>query len=130
MSDSNDSYRDGTDVFNHTFSMEREGLVYIWNVETLWHKAQDLIVERFSVDDLLHECDSWVRDPARRKDLGRYLRVMSSDLNYPVILSPDIDLMDGNHRLAKAVETKSADIYGVRFPVLPDPDLIRVLDIP
>lgn len=124
------SYDDGTDVFSHTFSMEVDGIAHIWNVESLWVRAQDLIVERFSVDELLRECDSWVRSKDLRRADGTIHRVMAADLNYPVIISPEYFLMDGNHRLAKAVETGVRSVYGVRFPKLPEPDLIRVLEIP
>lgn len=123
-------YLDGTDVFDHTFSMESNGIVQIWDVWTLWGSAGNLIVEKVTVSDLLKDCDSWVLTPEGRREGGRLLRVDASDLNYPVIISPDGVLMDGNHRVAKALERGIEHLYGVRFKSMPKPDIIRVMDIP
>jgi hypothetical protein len=40
----------------------------------------------------------------------------------PVILGPDGRMMDGMHRLARALLEKRTEIAAVRFATLPEPD--------
>jgi hypothetical protein len=51
-------------------------------------------------------------------------RVMDADLSYPVILHPDGWLMDGFHRVARALREGRDIIPAVRFTAeaLPTPD--------
>jgi len=52
-------------------------------------------------------------------------RVMDADLNYPIIQAPDGWIMDGLHRIVKAIMEGKATIKAVRLPVLPEPDRIE-----
>ena len=44
------------------------------------------------------------------------------DLDYPIILCADGHLMDGMHRVAKALYEGRKNIKAVRFEVTPEPD--------
>jgi hypothetical protein len=52
-------------------------------------------------------------------------RVKDADLSYPIIQAPDGWIMDGLHRVAKAILEGHTTIKAVRLPVLPDPDRIE-----
>jgi len=49
-------------------------------------------------------------------------RVLDADLSYPIILSPDGDIMDGGHRVAKAIVEGVPTIKAVRFVSMPPSD--------
>jgi len=55
-------------------------------------------------------------------------RINAVDLDYPIILSAEGEVMDGQHRLAKAWMQGAGAILAVRFPVTPDPDERRPLN--
>lgn len=48
------------------------------------------------------------------------------DLSYPIILSADGTVMDGMHRVAKALLAGQADIEAVQFVEDPPPDHLNV----
>lgn len=52
--------------------------------------------------------------------------VVEADLSFPIILDEDGELMDGRHRLMKAMLTGAETIRAVRFDENPSPD--RVTD--
>lgn len=52
-------------------------------------------------------------------------RMQEADLNYPIIQAPDGWIMDGYHRIAKAILEGHTTIKAVRLPVLPEPDRTR-----
>jgi hypothetical protein len=52
--------------------------------------------------------------------------IQKADLNFPIILSCDGSVMDGMHRLAKAVLLGRTTIEAVQFTDYPAPDYIDV----
>ena len=50
--------------------------------------------------------------------------INAADLKYPIILDEDGDIMDGRHRLMKAIITGKSTIKAVRFQTNPKPDKI------
>jgi len=52
-------------------------------------------------------------------------RIMDADLTYPIILGADGKLMDGAHRVAKALITGQSTVGARRFKMEPAPDRIR-----
>ena len=52
-------------------------------------------------------------------------RVQDADLSYPIIQAPDGWIMDGLHRIVKAIMNGETTIKAVRLPVLPEPDRIE-----
>lgn len=60
------------------------------------------------------------------KDFAKHLkRTMDADLCYPIILDDDGFIMDGWHRIAKALFLGHSTIRAVRFDVTPDCDYIE-----
>ena len=58
--------------------------------------------------------------------------VNDADLAYPIIVSPDGRVMDGMHRVARALIQGRAAITAVRLTILPEPDYRNCLpdDLP
>jgi hypothetical protein len=54
--------------------------------------------------------------------VGHMRMVMEADLTFPIILDDTGDLMDGRHRVAKALLERLPTIKYVRFPVTPPPN--------
>lgn len=61
------------------------------------------------------------------RDLIAHMKLaIASDLQYPIILSPEGRVMDGMHRVAKALLQDQSEIMAVRLLVLPEPDYVGV----
>ena len=54
-------------------------------------------------------------------------RVLGADLGYPIILASDGAIMDGVHRICKALLQDQETILSVQFSEDPKPDEIRVI---
>jgi hypothetical protein len=60
--------------------------------------------------------------PTVREIVGHLRLVLDVDASYPVILGPDGRVMDGMHRIARALLENRTEIAAVRFATLPEPD--------
>ncbi|CAB1277085.1 hypothetical protein [Candidatus Nitrosacidococcus tergens] len=59
------------------------------------------------------------------KSIANHMRlVQEADLTYPIILCPNKRVMDGMHRVVKALLEGHTHIYGYFLPTLPNPDYI------
>jgi len=56
-----------------------------------------------------------------RELVGHIVAVKKADLKYPIILDEDGEIMDGRHRLLKAMIAGKRTIKAVRFPENPSP---------
>ena len=107
----------------------REGKRLLWYTEGLWQKAEGLApfeIAVASIRELDENCWFGSATPTLREVLGHLERIQRADLSYPIILNHDGSLMDGGHRLCKAVLAGQTKITAVQFPAMPDPD--EVLD--
>ena len=108
-----------------------------WDVARLIDLSRGLPVEEVSVDDI-DEVDSvyWFDDrselPTVRKVVDHARLIQAVDLAHPIILGPDGRVMDGMHRIARALLDGRHTVDAVRFPVLPDADHrnVRPEDLP
>ena len=78
---------------------------YVYKAETLIRLSEDLPIEQFnllsvSLDDT--EFIIWKLDNVR-DIVVHYGRIKNSDLERPLILRPDGVVMDGRHRIIKAI---------------------------
>lgn len=64
--------------------------------------------------------------PTCRAVLGHAQLIEEVDLNFPIILSADGRVMDGMHRVAKAVLKGWEKIEAVQFETTPEPDYVDV----
>ena len=63
--------------------------------------------------------------PTPRSLADHMALVQATDLKHPVILCSDGRLMDGMHRLVKALLEKRETILAVKFERTPEPDYIN-----
>ncbi len=92
---------------------------HLWSVARLFELSKNLTVMNIPLDHL----------NIRYKYGGLSLREMiehiksvnNADLKYPIILDEDGEIMDGRHRLMKAILENRKTIKAVRFETNPTP---------
>jgi hypothetical protein len=60
--------------------------------------------------------------PTVRRIVDHVRRIEEADLSYPIILGSDGRVMDGMHRVARAILDGRSTISAVRFVTEPEPD--------
>jgi hypothetical protein len=118
------------------FRPSKNGLL-AWNVARLIELSKELPVERIALSRIAEVDEAhWysVEGPAPtcRSILQHIWLIEAADLSYPIILDADGRLMDGMHRVCKAIRSGETHIQAVRFPETPPPDHIgrRPEDLP
>jgi hypothetical protein len=112
------------------FRMSRQGLC-AWDIKRLVELSSSLPRERVPLS-AIRELDEgyWNKDGAQKltcRDVAEHARlILDSDLAYPIILSNDGRVMDGMHRVCKALIQRLDEIEAVRFLCDPEPDYIGV----
>ena len=61
-----------------------------------------------------------------RNVVGHLALIEAADPSYPIILAANGDVMDGRHRIAKAVLAGKTTIAAVQFTNDPEPDYVNV----
>ncbi len=110
---------------------------FAWDTDRLVALTKDFERERVNLD-LIREIDEnfWFggKDdrPTCRAIVEHMRLVQETDLNFPIILSSDGRVMDGMHRVAKALFEGQPTIEAVRFSQDPEPDYeeLRPDDLP
>ena len=100
----------------------------IWKITSLIYHAknQDLEVFELPLCGINLATTVWEIGDLRIKDFVKHWkRANSADLDYPIILDDDGFIMDGWHRVAKALFLGLATIKAVRFDRTPDCDYIK-----
>ncbi len=120
----------------HHFWPSDRGLV-AWDVERLIGLAKDLprvTVALSSIREIdeVYWFDGAKERPTCRKVLEHMRLIGEVDLAYPIILGADGRVMDGMHRVAKALFRRAETIEAVRFEKDPEPDHVgcRPEDLP
>ena len=68
------------------------------------------------------------REPTLREVSLHTARIVAADLTYPIILNDNGALMDGGHRICKALLEGQETIWAVRFEEMPSPDAVLAID--
>ncbi|HEY4964051.1 MAG TPA: hypothetical protein VIH90_05130 [Candidatus Saccharimonadales bacterium] len=97
-----------------------------WDIDHLVKLSTDFKVEDVKLEDI-KEIDSsyWFNEydkPTVRKIVEHAKLIEDVDTSYPIILGPDNRVMDGMHRIARALLNNQSTIRAVRFTELPEPD--------
>ena len=97
-----------------------------WDVDRLIELAEHLAVEMIDVASI-DEVDSvyWFDDvqrPTVRAVMEHARLVDEVDVTHPIIISPEGRVMDGMHRIARALRDSSPQIGARRLATLPPPD--------
>ncbi len=105
-----------------------DGKRYIWFTEKLWKISKDFEVFEVNVEDFPElDMDCWFGNdtkPTLRKIAEHCDKINMASLKYPIILNSDGSLMDGGHRLCKALISGIKTVKAVKFESMPKPDKI------
>ena len=97
-----------------------------WDVDRLIRLAEGLPVEQVRLDEIaeidsVYWFDEWQR-PTVRSVVEHCRLIGEVDLRHPIILGPDGRVMDGMHRIARALVEGATVIDAFRFAKVPAPD--------
>lgn len=92
---------------SRTFSIMKDGVEHIWDVEELWARQLPTRAFPLSEFDKCLDWDVWQESLTPKTLLRHYKRMVDADLFYPIIVCLNnegeiIHLVDGMHRLVKA----------------------------
>lgn len=111
------------------FRPSRDGL-HAWDIDRLVAVADILPTEAISMQDVLDvDTAYWFAhgDEVTVREVVQHMRLINeADLRYAIIVDPDGRVMDGMHRVAKAMLLGHATIEAKRLPALPSPDYTDV----
>lgn len=94
-----------------------------WSVPRLFELARSLPVMDVPLD---HLSLYYTYEKLTLRDMVMHLRAVNdADLNQPIILDEDGELMDGRHRLMRAMLNGESSIKVVRFDENPAPCQVR-----
>ena len=102
-----------------------------WDVDKLIMRARSLPLQRVRLSELGELDEAYWSNCGNReltcRDIVNHMRLIQAcDLRYPIILSSDGRVMDGMHRVAKALLEGRTEIAAVRFTEEPAPDYVGV----
>ena len=90
-----------------------------WSVARLIQLSADLPVMNVPLD---HMCVYYRYEKLTLRDMVMHMTAVNdADLDLPIILDEDGELMDGRHRIMKAMLTGAKTIKAVRFDENPPP---------
>jgi hypothetical protein len=107
-----------------------------WDVDRLIALSAGLPVVKVPLSNFAElDSDYWFKDgqKATVRSVVDHAQLMdAADLSFPVILAADGRIMDGMHRIAKALMLGLRTVDSVQFVVTPDPDYrgVRPDDLP
>ena len=97
-----------------------------WDVDRLIELSRGLRPQAVSLAEIA-EVDSvyWFNEreqPTVRKVIEHARLIQEADLSYPIILGVDGRVMDGMHRVARAILDGHITITALQFEIHPEPD--------
>src|SRR4051794_10471382 len=104
-----------------------------WDVARLIELSRDLPVEQVALDSIEQIDTVYWTEPFTVRKLAEHVRLVQDvDRSYPIILAADGRVMDGMHRIVRALLNGDESIGAVRFAVTPAPDYrnCRLEDLP
>ena len=104
-----------------------EGRFDAWDVDRLIVLSCDLPVERVPIDaiaelDTPYWSDGTGTTRTIRQIVSHTRLILAADLSYPIILGDDGRVMDGMHRVARALLAGRPEVAAGRFPGPVEPD--------
>ena len=96
---------------------------HLWSVSRLHQLARDLPVLEIPLDHL----NIWHKyhDLTLREFVMHMRAVQAADLAFPIILDEDGEIMDGRHRIMRAMLECKPTILAVRFDENPPPCRVK-----
>jgi len=111
------------------FQKSPQGLLS-WDVDRLVFLSKDFPVKRIPLNEIEEMDEPYWFDsaPACRQILDHIILVNDSDLAYPIILNSKGRVMDGMHRVLKALLEGRQYIDAVQFDTDPLPDYVGIAE--
>lgn len=103
-----------------------EGILHAWDVDRLIELSANLPIIEVALDNIA-ELDEpyWFEELPTCRQIAMHVDLChAADLNYPIILSSSGRVMDGMHRVVKALSEGHKTIKAVKFPNALPPDHI------
>ena len=98
-----------------------------WDVDRLVALAKNIEPQFVPVASIRELDEPYWGEPMTCRNVAEHARLINeADLRYPVILSSDGRIMDGMHRVLKALIQGESYIRVVRFLTDPEPDFVGV----
>ena len=95
---------------------------HTWNVARLVELSRGLPVLTIPLD---HLCVYYTYDKLTLREMVMHMKAVNdADLSFPIILDEDGELMDGRHRIMKAMLLGHPSVLAVRFDSNPQPDKV------
>lgn len=96
---------------------------HTWSVARLFELSKNLEVMEVNIDHLnIYN----IYEKLTLREMVMHMKaVQCADLSFPIILDEDGEIMDGRHRIMKALLTGKNSIKAVRFDENPTPCSIR-----
>ena len=111
------------------FFRQTPGGFSAWDVDRLVELTRDFPRRRVALADIRELAEPWFGpdESPTWQALVEHVRLMdAADVSFPIILAADGTVMDGMHRVAKALRAGQTEIEAVRFTVDPPPDYLNV----
>ena len=101
-----------------------------WDVRRLVKLSTDLPIQQVSVSSLaeINENHWYGHDavePTCRSIVEHCSLILAADLSYPIILDNTGRVMDGMHRVCRALMESRSHVAAVQFLVDPEPDYVN-----
>lgn len=98
----------------------------VWDVDNLIAVGARFPVREIALDSIADvETDFWFKfgpTPTVQRIIDHIRLIQEVDLSFPIILGADGRVMDGMHRVARAILEGHSTIKAVRFITDPEPD--------
>jgi hypothetical protein len=98
-----------------------------WNVDRLVSMSKDFVPQLVPIAEIREVDEPYWDMPMTGRQVADHARlIQEADLAFPIILSSDGRIMDGMHRVLKAILMGQSHISAVRFSADPTPDYVGV----
>lgn len=105
--------------------------LYYWKCSRLWKLSETMEIEHvplesfdWTAENENFKCNS-LSDPPLWRDIGNQAKqILATDLQYPIVISAEGNVMDGMHRVLKSYAFGLPTVKAVRFTKTPPPDMV------
>lgn len=98
-----------------------------WDVDRLVAMSRDFVPQLVPIAEIREVDEPYWDTPMTSRQVADHVRlIQEADLTFPIILSSDGRIMDGMHRVLKAILVGHSHIPAVRFSADPPPDYVGV----
>ena len=110
----------------HYYSVRKGEEKHIFLVSRLWVLARNLPVKKIPLDQLRLKRNVWFhrKRPHVANIIRHIKKAQKAKLKYPIILNAKGTIMDGHHRVLKAILKDRKSIKAVQFDEDPLPDFV------